>query len=403
MRNSSRFVAALAGLLIVLGFVQPATAQTKAFSIETLATTATVYADGSMDVVEQVVYRFQGGPFSNGYRTFAGEWLDNIEEFTASDEVGPLPVLIPGASDRKRAFQWKYSQPGSGTHRFTLRYRVRDAVAIGPDVAELYWQFVGDEHEGIGSVQVHVDLPGTFSVAAIDEPDDNTSVVRAWGHGPLDGFVAPSPAAVELTSPSLAGRTFFEARVVIPRTAFTGSSIGEPRLPTILAEEREFQATGIRPADADKGKLGRKIAPIAAPILGLGAIVTCLSVWRKHGREYAASFPTGDYWREPMDEPPAIVAATKAWGGVDGKAMASTLVDLAQRGHLTIVEEKEQRFGPDKTFYRFRRSTPRARAGTSLPFARSLIGWWFRRHVVEINAEGLRQFAERRVLQEGAA
>ena len=367
MRFTTRLAAALTALAASIGFGSAAGAQTKAFSIPQLDTVATVRADGSMDVVEKVVYRFEGGPFSNGFRTFTGEWIDNIENFEARDSQQVLQVLAPGQADRKQAFQWKYSQPGSGTRTFTLSYRVREAVSIGPDVAELYWQFVGKDHDGLGRVTVRVDLPGRFGVASADEPATSTDVVRAWGHGPLDGDVRPFTDRVELDSPSLSPRTFFEARIVIPRSGFTAAPQGTDRLAKILAEERSFQATGLKPGDENKGKLARSIAPVVAPILGFGSILTCLRAWRRHGKEYESSIPIGDYWREPMDEPPAIVAATKAWGGVDGKALASSLVDLAQRGYLTIVEHRIDRFGPDKTEYIFTATQPKARVGRALP------------------------------------
>ncbi len=63
---------------------------------------------------------------------------------------------------------------------------------MGSDVGELYWQFIGTDHPGVGSMAVHIHLPGEFLVSRPDTASTDTSVVRAWAHGPLNGTVTPS-------------------------------------------------------------------------------------------------------------------------------------------------------------------------------------------------------------------
>ncbi len=343
----------------------------KDFSLPSLTTAATINADGSMDVLEQITYRFSGGPFSHGYRTFQPAWLDKILGFEARDGEQHLPVVAPALARRPNAWQFDFDQPGSGTRTFTLKYTVLGAVAVGPDVAELYWQFAGDDHPGIGAVQVRVRLPGSFAVAQPDTPETDTTVVRAWGHGPRDGQVQPSPDAVDLRATELNARTFFEGRIVIPRAGFTVAPMGAPRLSTILAEELAFQ--GKTQADADKGAFGRRLSSFLAPIASLGSLGALFALWRRKGKEYEPSFPMSDYWREPLTEPPAIIAAAQKWGATDGSALAGTLVDLAQRGYLTIEEQRTERFGPDTTVHVFHSTQPRGRPG--FPLATPLESW----------------------------
>ena len=70
---------------------------------------------------------------------------------------------------------------------FDIAYTVHRAAWVGPDVGELYWKFVGDEHPGVGRVRVRLDVPG-----------DGTEVL-AWAHGPLQGTVEPRGASVFLS------------------------------------------------------------------------------------------------------------------------------------------------------------------------------------------------------------
>jgi uncharacterized membrane protein len=77
------------------------------------------------------------------------------------------------------------------------------------------------------------------------------------------------------------------------------------------------------------------------------------AVWARYGREPKPDPMIGDYWREPLDDPPAVVLANLGKGKVSlGPAVGATLIDLAQRGYLTITEEHEERWGPDKTVHR---------------------------------------------------
>lgn len=57
---------------------------------------------------------------------------------------------------------------------FYIEYTVKDAVVIHNDIAELYWNLIGNNYrEGIEDFQVKVHLPG----------EDND--LRVWTHGPL--------------------------------------------------------------------------------------------------------------------------------------------------------------------------------------------------------------------------
>ena len=131
---------------------------------------------------------------------------------------------------------------------------------------------------------------------------------------------------------------FVEIRAVAPSTAFTmlGS---ENRLATIIAQERRYVDTigpRRRPTSATGGSLSSLLAALGA--VGTGVL------WLVGGRESKSREVLGDYWREPLDEPPAVALANLHRGSVDqGHTVAGTLVDMAQRGYLRIVGEREER------------------------------------------------------------
>jgi uncharacterized membrane protein len=338
--------------LSALSLTGSADAQTaKSFQLTSLNVDATVSPDGSMEVTEDVTYSFSGGPFTFAFRTFKPTWFSRIEGFAASEQGAPLSVE-PGA-DR---WTWRYAPTSDTNHTYRLTYRVVGAVDIGSDVGELYWQFIGTDHPGVSNMNVHINLPGEYPVAAPTTADDDLTVVRAWAHGPLSGKVQPSARGVDLSVTDVPERTFVEGRIVIPLKAFAAPGT-TARLPKILREEKGY---------LEKGKTGRRAATALAPLATIVGGLGFAALWRKHGKEPAKPDYIGDYWREPLTDPPAVVYANLNFGRVEGKAMAGTLVDLAQRGYLSITEQESKRFGRNKDVYTFTATTPKQRVGAAL-------------------------------------
>ncbi len=332
-----RLIAALAGLLVALGLVVvpgAAPAAAKSFRLTLLTTEATVAPDGTMAVREQITYDFDGS-FTVGIRSFEPASRGQITAFTASEDGVPLDVISPENSISGE-WEWEFPTAVDEQRTFLLTYTVINAVPVGADVGELYWKFVGNDHPGIDHVSITIDVPS-------GEGD-----LRAWGHGPRSGRVTVDPARVVLAVDDVPAAEFVEARLAIPSSRFTVAPSGEPRLDRIIGQEDEFAS------DRDREATLREAGRIAGPVLGGLGLVAFGLIWRVWGKEPRPPDTIGEYWQEPLEDPPAVVSSTLEFGRVDGSAFSSTVVDLAQRGFLTIDETTEERIGPDKTAYHFR-------------------------------------------------
>lgn len=319
------------------------------FTIDSLVTEATLAPDGSLAVTEIITYDFGSGPFTVGIRSFERS-RDQVVEFTASDDTGPLEVVPPDQTPTGE-WEWLFRVPISSERTtFTLSYRVVDAVDVYADVADLLWQFVGTDHPGIGSMSVVVTTPGSIPPARTDTPDDDTAVVRGFAHGPTSGVVEVAESTVAATVTDVPAGQFVELRVIAPATAFSVANNNDgAALASILEDERALLDDAER--DAERRRIGWFGTPIVAL---LGAAGTAL-LWFRHGRERRSTQVLGRYWREPLDDPPAVAAANLRRGAVDpGRTIAGTLVDLAQRGYIQIIAEREERLGPDQTVHRYR-------------------------------------------------
>src|SRR5438128_7350091 len=141
--------AALAAIVVLAGAV-PASA--KSFSLDRLVVDATVRPDGSMDVTEHVTYDFRGS-YHRATRTIPSGASYEVRDVQVSEGGRPLPVEGPPDD-----FAWTFSATDE-QRTFDIHYLVVGAVAVGPDVGELYWKFVGTDHPGIGDMSVRLVMP----------------------------------------------------------------------------------------------------------------------------------------------------------------------------------------------------------------------------------------------------
>ena len=90
-------------------------------------------------------------------------------------------------------------------------------------------------------------------------------------------------------------------------------------------------------------ELLRRVANRVFPIVPILGWVGFILIWLRWGREYKTDHDVGEYQREPFDDPPALVPTLFDWGGVPDVAVSATLVDLAQRGYMTIEGSEDAR------------------------------------------------------------
>ena len=305
----------------------PAPAEAKEFEIVAVEVEATLNPDASMRVVEHITYAFDGS-FSNGFRPIPeGDY--QLVDFSVTENGEPLP--FDGAPHN---LHWRYSALNE-QRTFDIAYTVVGAAKVGPDVAELYWKWVGTDHPGVDIVRVQLVTP-------------ESSGVRAWAHGPLNGRVEIDGSVVRFSVDDLPGGRFVEGRVAVPSRAFTVPPTGEPRLAGIIDEETLLaeRANAERERQAEREKRLQDLEDAtsdALPFIAIAGWAIFLAVWLRWGREYTPANPPGEYLRELPDDPPAIVDALLRYGQVRPIALSATIVDLAQRGYLTIEEQRTDR------------------------------------------------------------
>jgi uncharacterized membrane protein len=254
---------------------------------------------------------------------------------------------------------------------FTVQYVAKGAAKRWDDIAELYWQFVGDQASvPADHVRVTVHLPAG---ATRDQ-------VRAWAHGPLWGNVSIAPdASVVMTVDPLPAYTFVEGRILFPAAALaTARPTAGAREAAVLAEEKKW-------ADqANRDRFWARVKVIAWSVVGFGfplvALILVIVLYVKYGREPKTQFQ-GQYLRDIPQPPlpPALVGFIWRMGTVGRDDATATLLDLVNRKVIDIERvtvHKERLLGKDDTLT-YQLTLHDERLEELLPYERHLVTFLF--------------------------
>ena len=158
-------------LLLLLLLTAGATAEAKSYSADRYDSRIVVLADGSLEVVETVVFRFEDGPFTYVFREIPTRRTDAIEVVSAAMDGRQLPIgKNTGEVEIRRGspihVRWHFAPRSNSNHTFVLTYRVRGVVqkSAGGDLLE--WIALPTKHDyRIDSSEVIVEAPAAFASA----------------------------------------------------------------------------------------------------------------------------------------------------------------------------------------------------------------------------------------------
>ena len=322
-------------LLCLLTFSQLLPAAARSFVLSRFDVELQVLSGGDLLVTETVSPRFEGA--WNGierlipveYQTPQGfNYSLLLDRVTVTDEQG-TPLTFE--SNRERHYRnVRIWIPGAtdATRTFVLKYRVRNGLKFFSDHDELYWNVTGDEW----------DVPIEQASVRIILPPQTTGIrtqafTGAYGARESAATVEIVGAGVEMTMTRALG--FREGL-----TAVVGWDKGIVAAPTALDRTHTFLVSNWA---------------LGIPLL---VFIVMYRLWATRGRDPRLRPITVLY--EPPDRLTPAEAGTLVDESPDTRDLTATVVDLAVRGYLRIVEEKaEHLFGLwSSTDYHFHRTKP---------------------------------------------
>ncbi|OGB63752.1 MAG: hypothetical protein A2Y94_05585 [Caldithrix sp. RBG_13_44_9] len=333
-------------LITLLLILTGNTVWSKSFTIDKIDIQAEILPDGSMQLTEARTYTFWGEFSWADYRLPLAN-IGEIKDFTLRDETTEYQ---PDSDEKPGSYQlhvgsdefyvrWNYRATNE-SRTFTLRYRITEPVTLYQDVAEFYFQFIGDANQKqIEEANISIQLP---QPAFYPE-------VRAWAHGPLWGNVQFDNGKIVLTVSPLPANQFWEARVVFPLDWVPEEKrqIAAIQLSNILAEEdtwaKEANQKREKAWEEEQSKEEKKAQAwiFSYILMGIPPIIW-LILFLKYGKGYTVPYYEKISSELPVNEPPAITGTFFHAHQVPGSAITATIFDLAHRGYLTIEQITQQ-------------------------------------------------------------
>ncbi len=368
------FALCLFAALAVISVV-PEQAFAKSYTCPKVDITANATTDGSLDVVEQRTFDFDGD-FTALWWTFSALPSD------AHLKINGVSLTKLGADGmpsgetvqlKETSFNLEWREAGGpGTDAYsvdspknsvyvffnasdekmvvTLDYTIVNEILAYQDVADVYWQYVGDQWEVASenvTMTLYLPVPADASVVAGE-------TVRAWGHGPLDGVVEINgDGSVVYTVPKVNAGQYAEARVAFPTAWLTNlgseqstATRDQNGLDTILKEEQSWSDQANRMRVFSLGFV------IACGIAAVLLIAWALRLYFKYGREHKPEF-TDEYWRDvpSKQDHPVVMARLWRWNKESNDDLTATLMYLSHKGAIQINKgsyEQPASFGRTK-------------------------------------------------------
>ena len=307
----------LLAVLSLAGFSFAPPASAKERHLKKFFSEIVVMPNGSVDVTENIIFQFVGGPWHGINRYIPVEYSGprglnytlflDVKDIT--DDTGAklrfetsrerhylnLKIYIPNADD--------------STRTISIHYAVSDALKFFDDHDEFYWNVTGDESSiPIESAGAHIVFPaGTSNLRA-------KAFTGAYRSSARD-------AAVEISGTGVDVQTRDPLPIHEGLTVAVAFDKGTVREPTALS--RIF-------------RLLRSNWPLFIPIVAFFAMFWW---WWTHGRDPRLR-PIAAQYQPPDNLSPAEVG-TLIDNSVDMRDITASIVDLAVRGYLVIEETKQ--------------------------------------------------------------
>lgn len=281
----------------------------------------TIDFKGQFRGADQKIY-FKNIPIYSGVTVREGDNHYSLVNQFPTVDPGTYSIRVYG--EEYFVIDWSFDAYDE-KRTFTVEYIARDAVAAHADVAELYYQFIGDEWE-FSSLSVLVNLVLPAGAAESD--------VLAWGHGPHHGSVSiDSPRRVTWAVSPLPARTFLEGRVVFPLDLVPEATrlTGEEALGAILSEEKRWAM------QANLSRYARKYQVVCSILIFLS--VGLITFNKRRQALNLKNAYKGDYYRDlPGEYPPAVAGYLWNRKQLHANYLTAQILDLARRRHLRIEE-----------------------------------------------------------------
>lgn len=264
--------------------------------------------------------------------------VNDVSFDTFNDEFEKLEIGDSFSSNSKKTVVTKYSnydeykmyyRSNNESVAFLLDYKLDKAIVLHNDVAELYWQFIGNDFtDQINDLKIRIHLPS----------NDESDSFKVWAHGDLTGEIKKeNNKTVYAYVKYLYSNSPVDIRMTFDKNLITDTSkakkSNEEALDSILKVEKEraLEANRIR-------KRQQKLVAIAnytGIFLIIFQIINIIYIYFKHDKEYKSDF-NNDYYREFFDDFNVEVGDYILKRTITPNAMSASIMNLIYKKNIKL-------------------------------------------------------------------
>lgn len=224
-----------------------------------------------------------------------------------------------------------YYQANNEKVAFRISYLLKDVVVLHQDVAELYWNFIGDEYpDPIEDLQIKVNLPEL----------DNTDNFRVWAHGDLAGEINKYENKYLLATVN-----YLDAYSPVDiRTTFDISIVNRELIKKITNEnaleeiiEVETERAEIANQERKEMKIKYTIVSVLSTLWIVALIIAWIYIYKKYDKELKKTF-TAKYNREFIDDYNVEVIDYLLHKNITPNAMSASIMNLIYKKNIKVEE-----------------------------------------------------------------
>lgn len=224
-----------------------------------------------------------------------------------------------------------YQSADDETVAFLITYTIKDAIVIHEDVAELYWNFIGNGFtDKISNLKIKVHLP----------KEDNTSNFHFWAHGDITGEIdALDKKTIFATMKTLEKNTIVDIRMTFDKELITNQTILRNSEQNALEEILKIEEKRAEDANKQRELIRRVIAfsKIMTVVYFVGLVVTWIWIYLKFDREHKSDFKA-KYYREFTGDYNVEVIDYLMNKNITPNAMSASIMNLIYKKNITVEE-----------------------------------------------------------------
>ncbi|MCP4419321.1 MAG: DUF2207 domain-containing protein, partial [Chloroflexi bacterium] len=287
---------------------------------------------------ETQMLKFSGEPFTFGYGTILTGSAGNNDAITnialrEGDQnyvqaTSELPnTFNVSESGKEVRIDW-YFAPALGQHTYTFSYTIEGGIIVGTDEAgsgdQIFWKAIPSDHPArIQNSTVTIHLPegvepqrdidnGRYLVEGLASGNSDLVETQVSDNGRILTYT--------LTEPLLSGRAL-EVRAQFPHGILDIST------PNWQQRQQNADVYGL-------------IGMALSALMLIGGPLAVIALWYVRGRDPETGLIVPEYVTAPPSTLPPAIVGTLIDEKADMRDIISTLVDLAQRGYISISENK---------------------------------------------------------------